>query len=138
MPRLIVRPATKSDIEAFSSMANKPTVRAIVGEIDGKIIGLGGLALIKGRWFAFCDLTEEARAYKMTIARAAIRLMASARRDGIKFIYAEAAPDEPRALAWFASLGFTRDPRSDHFYRWCAGEFWRPEQLTDVRRLADV
>ena len=120
MPHVIIRPATREDLEAFSDMPNKPSIRAWVGELDGRIIGIGGLALAKGRWFGFCDLTEEARSYKMTIMRTAKRVLAEARRDGIRFIYAEASPHEPRAVAWLTSLGFSLDPRSEHFYRWSA------------------
>src|SRR5687767_3399136 len=99
-------------------MANKPTVRAVVGEIDGCIVGMGGLALIGGRWFAFADLTPEVRAYKMTIMRAAKAIFVEAARDGIRFIYTETDPNEPRSLAWLASLGFHLDQRSQYLYRW--------------------
>lgn len=120
MSGLFVRAASREDIDAFSDMASKPTVRAIVGEIDGRIVALGGIALSKGRWFAFVDLLAEARPYKMTIMRAARRFFAEASRSGIKYIYAEASPCEPRAVAWMTSLGFSLDPRSQHFYRWSA------------------
>lgn len=117
---ITVRPATAEDIAAFSDLANKPTVRAWIGELDGTIIALGGIALVKGRWIAFVDLTEAARPYKMTIARTAIRFLEQARRDGIKFIYADMDANEPSAPRWLASLGFTLDPRSQHLYRWRA------------------
>ena len=120
MSQVIVRAATKDDIARFSDLANKPTLRAWVGERDGKIIGIGGVALAKGRWFGFIDLTEEARPYKMHIMRAAKRLLAEARRDGIRYIYAEVSPSEPKALAWLTSLGFSLDPRSQQLYRWDA------------------
>jgi hypothetical protein len=117
---LTVRPATRSDIEAFSDMTPKPSIRAIAGELDGRVVALGGLVLAGGRWHAFVDLTEEAAPFKITIARAAIRFLAEARRDGIKFIYAEADTTKPTALAWLTSLGFHLDPRSNHLYRWRA------------------
>lgn len=120
MPTLTVRPATRSDIAAFSDLANKPTVRAWIGELDGAIIALGGIALVKGRWIAFVDLTEAARPYKMTIARTAIRFLEAARRDGIRFIYAERDVNEPSAERWLTSLGFTIDPRSEYLFRWRA------------------
>jgi hypothetical protein len=119
-PSLAIRPATREDIEAFSPMPNKPTIRAMVGELDGRIVGLAGVVLHRGRWLGFCDLTEDARPYKMTIARAAIRFLADARRDGIKFIYADADLSEPTALRWLASLGFHLDPRTQYLYRWRA------------------
>lgn len=118
--QVILRPATREDLDAFSNMTGKPTIKAIVAEINGKIIAVGGLAYGKGRWYSFCDLTPEARKYKMRIARTARRIFDEARRSGIKYIYAEADTREPRAVAWLTSLGFELDPRSQHLYRWKA------------------
>lgn len=117
---MIVRPASREDIEAFSDMPQKPTLRAWAGEIDGRIVALGGFAFTNGRWLGFCDLTEEARKHKFAIARTAKRVLAEARKQGIRFVYAEADPTEPGARRWLASLGFTIDPRSKHLYRWKA------------------
>lgn len=113
-----VRLATREDIEAFSPMRMKPTIKALCMEVDGKIIALGGYALVKGRYFGFCDLLDEARQYKMHIARAAKRFLRSARDEGVKFIYAEADPEESGAVRWLTSLGFTVDPRTAVLYRW--------------------
>lgn len=115
-----VRPATREDIEAFSDIPNKPTLKAWVGEVDGEIVALGGFAFSKGRWFGFCDLKDEARRYKMTIARAAKMIIAEAKKQGIRFIYAEADKDEPSAVRWLTSLGFAVDPRTAFLYRWRA------------------
>jgi N-acetylglutamate synthase-like GNAT family acetyltransferase len=133
MAGLIVRPAVRADIEAYHDLPGAPTIRAVVGEIDGRLVGIGGFALAQGgRWFAFVDLLEEARAHKIAILRAAKRLLAEARRDGIKYIYAETDPGEPRAALWLASLGFEawttvrpswwpssgRGQKPQHYYRW--------------------
>ena len=119
MAKLVVRPATAEDIATFSgNLPNRPTVRAVVGEIDGRIVGMGGFARTNARWIAFCDLTPEVRPYKMTIMRTALRLLCEARRDGIRFVYADADLNEPRSLAWLARLGFEPDPRSGTLYRW--------------------
>lgn len=115
-----MRPATQADIEAFSPLPGKPSLRALCMELDGRIIALGGLAWSQGRWFAFADLPQEARRYKMHILKAAKRLLADARRDGIRFIYAEMDHNERRAAAWLKSLGFHIDPRSGTLYRWRA------------------
>ena len=125
MSQLIIRPATAADIEAFSTMTDTPSIRGYVGEIDGRIIGMGGLAFARGWWFAFCNLTEEARAHKMAIMRTAKRILAEARRDGIRFVYVERDPQEPRADVWLASLGFHLDPRSQHYFRWDAKDEWQ-------------
>jgi len=113
-----IRPATKEDIARFSEDPNKPTIRAWCGELDGKIIGLGGFAFSHKRWYAFCDLTEEARPYKMHIMRGAIRAFQAARDTSIKFIYAQADPDERGAVTWMKRLGFEVDPRNPNLYRW--------------------
>lgn len=115
---LIVRPATREDITAFSSVKDTPTVKAWCGDLDGRIIALGGLSLTKGRWFAFLDLTEDARPYKMTLMRMAKRVMAEAARMGIRYVYTEADLDEPRSTEWLQRLGFEIDPRSEYLYRW--------------------
>lgn len=118
--RVITRQATRDDINAFSSAANKPTVKAWCIEADGKVIALGGLAFSHARWFAFCDLTPEAREYKMAIARTSRKVFDEAKQSGIRFIYAAADPKEPRAVDWMSWLGFELDPRSQYLYRWSA------------------
>lgn len=117
---LVVRRATREDIVAFSNITNIPTVRAHVGDLDGKIIAIGGIMRVEGRWFAFCDLTDEARQYKMTLMRTARRMLAEARARGVRFIYAERDENEPTSAAWLRSLGFEIDPRSEYLYRWKA------------------
>ena len=114
-----VRPATREDIKQFSgfSFPNTPTIKAWVGEVDGKVEGISGFALSHGRWYIFCDLNEKAKPYKMTIAKNAHRVMKEAREMGIRYIYAQIDEDEPRAIAWLGTLGFEPDPRSS-LYRW--------------------
>ena len=118
MSKVTVRQATREDIAAFSDMVNKPTVRAWCAECEGEIIALAGFALFGGRWYAFADLPEKIRPRKMLIMRAAKMIMAEARKQGIRFIYAEADMNEPNAVAWLASLGFQADTRSERLYRW--------------------
>ena len=116
--RPIVRPATHADIERFSSLRNKPSLKAWVADLDGEIVGLGGVAFYAGRWFAFLDLTDKMRPYRMTLMRAAKRFFADMQAQGVKFIYAEADLEESNAPRWLGSLGFTIDPRSGYLYRW--------------------
>lgn len=121
MAKLIVRPATREDIDAFSDMTDKPTIRAYVAEMDGKVIAIAGAARAKGRWYAFADLPDEIRPYKMTIMRNAKRFIDDLRRQGVMFLYAQPDPNEPKAIAWLSSLGFEPDPRSGGIlYRWSA------------------
>jgi len=122
---LVLRHATRADIAAYSDMADKPTIKAMVGDLDGRLLGIGGMAFIDGRWFAFCDVTEEGRAYKRAIIKAALDVMRDAARDGVKYIYADPDPKEPGAIPWMERFGFRPDPRSSRLYRWSAKE-WQP------------
>lgn len=115
-----VRRATAQDIDDFSDMKRKPSVKAWAGVVNGRIVALGGLAFVGGRWIGFCDLDEDARQYKMTIARTAIRILDEAKAQGIRFIYAEADKDEVTARKWLKSLGFESLAANRRLYRWRA------------------
>jgi hypothetical protein len=114
----VVRPATAEDINTYFPDMDKPTVRAWVGELDGRLLGIGGFALVKGRWYGFCDLTKEARPYKLKIVRTAKMIMNEARKQGIRYLYASLDENERGAKRWVESLGFVQDSRTLHLYRW--------------------
>ena len=113
-----VRRATAKDIDAFAELEQTPTVIGWVGELDGKIIAVGGLARTAGYWSAFCDLTEEAKPYKYKIARTALRVMKDARARGIHYVYANLDSTKEGSQKWAESLGFELDPRSQKLFRW--------------------
>lgn len=114
-----VRRAEREDIDRFSDVAGKPTVKAWVGEVDGEIVAMAGFALFKGRWIAFCDIADRTRIGKVAMARAAIRALEEARKEGIKYVYADIDTNEPTAMRWLTSLGFAPDARTS-LYRWSA------------------
>jgi len=110
---------------AFSSVVKWPTVKALIGEIDGEAIALGGFAIMKGRHIGFIDITEKGREYleKSLMVRAAlIRVMVESLREakaaGVRYIYAEADTQFPKARELIERMGFHLDPRSQHLYRW--------------------
>lgn len=85
-------------------------------EIDGYIVGIGGVALKDGRWFAFTDLADEARERKIVLGRAAKRFFQDLKRDGIANVFAEKNNSEATAERWLASLGF--EQVNGNVYRW--------------------
>lgn len=118
---ITIRPAVAEDMEHFKSFTNKPTMLAWVGEENDEIVGIGGVARVKGRWIAFCDFTEKARKHKTKIVRTARMVMNEVAMRGIRYVYAEADLSEPCAVKWMKSLGFTLDPRTQYLYRWKNG-----------------
>jgi len=123
--RVIKRPATRQDILDFSAVPKWPTARAWIGEIDGEVVALGGLALLKGRWIAFVDITGRGREYlgkslgvRVAFIRAIHEVLTEARAMGIRYIYAEAELQFPKAREVIERMGFHLDPRSNYLYRW--------------------
>ncbi len=120
-----VRPATREDIATFAKDMEAPTLRGWVGEVDGKSMALGGFACAKGRWIGFLDVTEEGRGLlkknmyvRAALIRAAVTALREARKQGIRFLYAKADMNYPRADEMLEKLGFHIDPRSQTLYRW--------------------
>lgn len=123
--QVVSRPATREDILAFSSVVKWPTAKAWIGEIDGEAVALGGLALLKGRWIGFIDVTEKGREYltkslgvRAAMIRAMMEGMREAKRMGIRYVYAEADTQFPKARELIERMGFHVDPRSPALHRW--------------------
>lgn len=114
---VVIRRASREDIEKFSDMTGKPTLKAWVGELNDEIIALGGFAIYRGRWVMFLDLSPQARQFKFALVRFARHLMTEAKAEGVKFIRAEADVSEPMSRKWLCSLGFEPEPNSN-LYIW--------------------
>lgn len=99
-----LRPATAEDLRAFYGKAPPFTCRAVVGVVDGKPVGIGGIGYAGSYRAFFCDLKPEARRYKVAIVKAArvVLSMATGRT------FAAASPDEPGAPRWLERMGFQR------------------------------
>jgi hypothetical protein len=124
MHKVTVREASSSDIATFAGTMKSPTLRGWVGEVDGKAIALGGLARVQGRWVAFLDVTDEGRDYlkssfavRKALIRTARMIMLEARKQGIRFAFADADMRFPLADKMLERIGFTMDHGSD-VYRW--------------------
>jgi hypothetical protein len=117
LPPPVIRPATRADLVAFYGQGKLPlTARAVVGLVDGKIVGCGGVTDVDGLQMAFCDVIPEARRYKLALVKAAAAIVAEVKAEA-RFIFAEADPNEPGAVRWITSLGFRATARPGMF-RW--------------------
>ena len=125
--KVTVRDANQQDIAAFATPAGvvAPTIKGWVGEVDGERVALGGFALVGGRHIAFLDVTEEGRALlksslhvRKALISTARMAMREARKQGIRFAYAEAEMRFPLADKMLERIGFQPDHRSANLYRW--------------------
>lgn len=128
--KVIRRPATREDIQAFAKATDTPvtpTVKAWVGEIDGKMVALGGFGRGEdGRWIGFVDilpwgrdLLEKNLYVRAAFVRATVEALREAKQEGhIRFVYAKADMEQKRADELLLKIGFVEDPRSGYLYRW--------------------
>ncbi len=105
--RVIIRPATRADFEGMLAEPLPYRVRAIAGEIDGELLGVGGLAFpADGTITAFLQATDKARQYPVSLHRAALMILSEARRLQIPRVVASAEDGIAPAKRWLARLGF--------------------------------
>lgn len=107
--RVVLRPATLGDFEELIDEPLPWRVRATAAEIDGKLLGVGGLAFLPdGTVGAFVHVADEARKYKIAMHRAGLQTMADARALGLQRVVALADKDIERAVPWLERLGFKK------------------------------
>ena len=82
-------------------------VRGFTAELDGKILGLGGLAFLStettGIYLLLFDGYEK---FPITLHKAALKVLNMAREMGIKKLVSLADQDFPNAERWHERLGF--------------------------------
>lgn len=106
MTRVELRPATRADWEAFYGEPPQHTVKAIVADADGEILGVAGLEKHQGFYVAFSDIGDKMRKHKKAILKAGKELvnLINASRLPVVAIQNEA---EPTAYGFLTHLGFT-------------------------------
>lgn len=99
-----LREATQKDIESFYK-GNRPayTMRGIVADLDGEIIGIGGYHMYKGNRIIFCEIKEHAKKYRKQILLAA-RMVIKMYGAGRTFAVCDAT--QPTAKRFLEHLGF--------------------------------
>lgn len=99
------RRATAQDALVFYGKTPPMSFRGFVAELDGEVIGIGGIYYNEGVPVAFTDLGEPMRKHKKAIAKACRMLTRFFDQTGGK-VYAVACPKEPTAPYLLAKLGF--------------------------------
>ena len=113
MAKVEIAPASREDIKAamrlFSGREWEIPVRvvAFAGKIDGRVIGVGGIAFRPdGHRAAFCDVGEEGRSYPIALHRAALMTIAAAKKAKVKRLIATTRSMHPKSPHWLIRLGF--------------------------------
>jgi len=102
-----LRDATRADFDGLLDEPLPWRSRAIAGEIDGQLLGVGGIArLPNGTWAAFVHLTPDARRYPVALHKAALLVLEKARRARIPCLVAIAEDGIEPAKRWLHRLGF--------------------------------
>lgn len=121
--RVRLRPTVADDIPSLTSDPLPARIQGITAEVDGQVIGLGGLSYRpNGTVIAFAWISETARKYPLAIHRAGRMAMDLIRGSRLPMVVAEAEPGNPAAERWLERLGFVaRDVSGQCVYVWERG-----------------
>lgn len=118
MGSVTIRRATAEDIASFYGERPKRSMRAFVGILDGKPVGLAGVYYHQGQVVAFSETKPEMAGLRHAIGRGALAVVALLRRMNIP-VLAVAQNDIPGATAFLERCGF------EHVETTCQGEVYR-------------
>lgn len=99
-----IRYATEDDLRHWFNGAVPSTMRAVVVENDGRLVGIGGVARQEDHLQAFSKVTDELRPHKVTIGRVCV--MVRRMLDEMACVWAVCSQDEPTAPALLEWAGF--------------------------------
>ena len=112
-------PATQKYVEQFYGKKPIRSVRAVVGLLDGKVVGIAGVFLDKNNVVAFSEMREEARRYKKAILKAGYMVYEIMQNYNV--VFAVANPQEPGARRLMDRFGFKfveTNTAGEEVYRW--------------------
>lgn len=100
---MTVRPTVAADVAALGFEAPF-RFKGLTGLVGDRVVGVAGVGYQpEGGLIAFAQLTDECRAHRVTLHRAALRFLASLE---VRELVALADPKVPAATAWLERLGF--------------------------------
>lgn len=100
-----IRPATAADAVAYYGKTPGMSFRGYVAELDGEIVGIGGVYYDNGMPIAFSEMKPPMRSHKKAMAKAVRMFERLFDSLGTK-VYAVACATEPTAPYLLAKLGF--------------------------------
>lgn len=124
---IVLRPATIEDVVSYVGELPNVRLRAWAGLMDGRVIGIGGLAYLpNGSVLAFINAEPEARlCAKVSIYKAAKRAIAWALDHGLREINAIKSDDIEAAERFLVKLGFRDAGRGVFVMDTDRGAEWR-------------
>jgi RimJ/RimL family protein N-acetyltransferase len=109
LPKTEIRPTFPSDLSAVIGEALPFRIRALTVLIDGRVVGIGGLAFPpSGPVIAFVQQSPDARKFKVAFHKAGRAAMRMIEESGVNEVVSTADEDDPVALRWLERLGFAR------------------------------
>jgi len=106
------RPATREDVVQFYGEGFSPSFRASVVEVDGRVLGIGGLYYKNEMAVAFAKYDDELAKYPLARARGAKEIM---RIIGKRSCMAK-VDSKPESAEVLGKLGW--EHLEGDFYRW--------------------
>lgn len=104
---VVIRPATRADLETFYDGHIPMSMRAHVMLVDGKILGVGGLYDDQGSTVAFSQMRDELRAHKRLIAKG-VRYLQQVLDSEPGVVLAVASLNEANSENLLEKIGFER------------------------------
>ncbi len=101
----VIRSATEADLINYYGENPGFTVRALVADLDGEIIAIGGLAYYPGQMLAFSEMKEPMRKYPKLIYKSAFKVAELIKKYGGSVV-AVANCKENNAGKLLKKLGF--------------------------------
>jgi hypothetical protein len=120
--KVTLRPATRADFHALYGKDPAPRCRAWAGEVDGRLIALGGAMYgvhPQAAVTVFIEGIDEACRYPVALHKAALSTLCALKEAGLRDLALVVDESRPRAKAWAARLGFK--PEDDSGVWVCRG-----------------